>query len=104
MSTLGLTTVELALFGATVALLLWLALAFLLLASRRRNHWLKRFGLMVVVGAGAVYWTISAGMRITGTVDAILLTDLSRMWYALFAFYAVSFGYLNWRVPRDATP
>lgn len=92
-------TVTLGIFATCIAVMLWLALALLVLAGKQRNHWLKRFGLMIVVGAGALYWTLAAALRLANITNPVLMTDLSRIWYALFACYSLGFGWLNWRPP-----
>ena len=87
-------------FATFLALLYWTALVLLLLASRRYNHWLKRFGLMVITLAVALFWSTSAIMRVTHTTDATLLNMWSRVLYAMLAFYVLGFAWMNWKIPR----
>lgn len=91
----------LAIFGTSIALILWAAFVLLVLATRHRNHWLKRLGLMAVTLNGALLWTTSAAMRFTGRLDPYLLNNWSRVFYAMFACYVLGFAWLSWRLPRS---
>lgn len=87
-------------FAAFLASLFWSALVLMLLASKRYNHWLKRFGLMVITLVAALFWTTSAFMRMTQTTDAVLLNTWSRVLYVMLALYVFGFALMNWTIPR----
>jgi len=92
--------IPLATFGFIVAVMLWSALAFMISTSRRANHWLTRFGLMAVTTVGALLWTTSTFMRVTNTMNVYLINAWSRIFYAMFAFYALGFALITWWVIR----
>lgn len=89
-----------AIFASILAGLFWAALVLLLSASKRRNHWLKRFGLMLVTLNTALFWTVSASMRIWGEPNPYLLNMWSRALYAMLGFYLLGYSYLQWRQTR----
>lgn len=87
-------------FAGILAVLFWATLVLLVLSSRRRRDWLRWFGLMAVVAMAALFWTTSAVMRITGTVNPFLLNTWSRILYAMLAFYVLSVAWINRSVLR----
>lgn len=90
-----------AVFASILAAILWASFVMLILASRRRNHWLRRFGLMLVTANTALFWTVSAWMRIGGEPNPILLNNWSRALYAMFGFYVLGYSYFQWRHNYD---
>jgi len=92
--------IPLALFGAAIASMLWASLVLLLLASRDPNLVLLQFGLILVTLNGALLFSVSAYMRVTDTMDPLLINGWSRVFYAMFAVYVLGFAWLNWWVPR----
>ena len=89
-----------ALFSVVLAVLFWSTLILLIATSRRSNHWLKRFGLMMLVGNAALMWSTTAILRVTANMMPLLINMWSRMTYAMLAFYVLGYAWLQWRRPR----
>lgn len=94
-------TFTLAVIAGLLALAFWLTLLLLLLASKRSNHWLRRFGLMAVALNFALLWSYAAISRAYDLAGRLQVTaNWTRIASGMLAAYLLGFAWLTWRAVR----
>lgn len=94
-------TLVLIFVAGALAVAFWLALVLLVMASKRSNHWLSRFGLMAVALNYALLWSYASISRLYDLEGRLQVTaGWSRVASGMLAAYLLGFAWLTWRATR----